>query len=302
MDLTNTVTPVNVRKLKQLLDEADYDKHEVEFLVDGFTNGFDIGYEGPLDRQDTAKNIPFRDGIGDKFELWEKITKEVKAKRYAGPFDKVPFEYYLQSPIGLVPKAGSQTRQIFHLSYDFGKEEHRKSLNYHTPKEKCSVKYNDLDMAVPKAMYLLKADPDASDIWFSLSDLKSVFRILPTKRKNWNYLLMKAEDPRSPGKWVYFIDKCLPFGASISCSYFQRFSNALAHLLCFRLKKLGLNYTAIVNYLDDFLFLATTKEVCATMLKMFKALCNDLGVPVAPEKTVEPTTQIIFLGVLLDGK
>ena len=36
--------------------------------------------------------------------------KEVKLGRVAGPFLKVPFDNYIQSPIGLVPKAGGGTR------------------------------------------------------------------------------------------------------------------------------------------------------------------------------------------------
>ena len=80
--------------------------------------------------------------------------KEVKQKRVAGPFDCVPFSNYIQSPIGLVPKAGGdghETRLIFHLSYDCRKDGN-KSVNFHTPKEKCSVKYRDLDFAI--ATYL----------------------------------------------------------------------------------------------------------------------------------------------------
>ena len=30
--------------------------------------------------------------------------KEVKEGRYAGPFKDNPYKYYIQSPIGLVPK------------------------------------------------------------------------------------------------------------------------------------------------------------------------------------------------------
>ena len=46
--------------------------------------------------------------------------KEVKAERVAGPFESIPYENYIQSPIGLVPKSGNKTRMIFHLSYKFG--------------------------------------------------------------------------------------------------------------------------------------------------------------------------------------
>ena len=44
--------------------------------------------------------------------------KEVKLKRFAGPFESSPFEDFIQSPVGLVPKDnGKDTRLIFHLSY-----------------------------------------------------------------------------------------------------------------------------------------------------------------------------------------
>ena len=49
MDLESIKTPVNVTMLKQLLQESKYDKKESEFLIDGFTNGFSIGYTGPED-------------------------------------------------------------------------------------------------------------------------------------------------------------------------------------------------------------------------------------------------------------
>ena len=80
--------------------------------------------------------------------------KEVKLKRYAGPYEEIPYEFFVQSPIGLVPKAGGQTRQIFHLSHNFGHEERQKSINYHTPDELCSVKYKDLDHAIRTASEL----------------------------------------------------------------------------------------------------------------------------------------------------
>ena len=74
--------------------------------------------------------------------------KEVELGRYAGPFNFIPYTEYIQSPIGLVPKAGNKTRLIFHLSYDFGPELHHKIVNFFMPDEFCSVKYKDLDYAV----------------------------------------------------------------------------------------------------------------------------------------------------------
>ena len=121
-------------------------------LVKGFTEGFDLEYNGPMQRQDTAQNLPFH--VGDEHVLWDKVMKEVQLNRYAGPFEEIPFNNFIQSPIGLVPKAGNKTRLIFHLSFDF--KEHR-SVNFCTPKDKCKVKYHDLDHAVQRSLRLLES-------------------------------------------------------------------------------------------------------------------------------------------------
>ena len=144
--LQSVVTPVKVGHFVELLSIADYDPQKIQFLKDGFTNGFDIGYEGPEHRQSTSDNIPFT--VGDEVQMWNKLMKEVKLKRVAGPYKTIPFKDFIQSPIGLVPKAGSeQTRLIFHLFYQF-KNDGLPSLNACTLKEKCTVRYSDLDYAV----------------------------------------------------------------------------------------------------------------------------------------------------------
>ena len=181
--------------------------------------------------------------------------KEVKLGRVAGPFEQIPFEHFIQSPIGLVPKAGSDgTRLIFHLSYDF--KDGLKLLNSFTPKEKCGVKYKDLDFVVQAYLKLceeiLQQNEDVdelndvtrkptrkelSDRWHQTfaqdhqrkvrqpiyaakSDIKSAFRILGLSKDSWKWLVIKTRDPLTK-EWQFFVNKCLPFGASISCTLFQ---------------------------------------------------------------------------------
>ena len=103
-NLKNIVTPVKVDKFIQMLKLSEYLQEEVDFLKSGFRHGFDIGYEGPQTRQSASENIPFT--VGDQVDLWNKLMKEVRLGRIAGPFDKVPFDNFIQSPIGLVPKSG----------------------------------------------------------------------------------------------------------------------------------------------------------------------------------------------------
>ena len=260
--------------------------------LDGFKYGFDIGYEGPDLRKDESKNIPFRE-VGSTEELWEKVMKEVSLGRYAGPYEEVPYEFFMQSPIGLVPKAGNKTRLIFHLSYEF--KSGNPLLNAATPVHKCSVCYPDMDWAL-QTCFALDVLDDQGVIYFAKTDVQSAFRVLLLNPNCQKWLLMKEINPEDK-KTYYFVEKYLPFGASISCSHFQCFSNTLRHIFE---SKTGLPMV-VTNYLDDFLFVATIKEKCDKLVSIFLEICSSLGVPISQEKTEWGSTQIVFLGLLLDG-
>ena len=186
------MTPINAERLRNLLIDSGYNRRRTEFLYQGFTQGFDMGYAGPLHRADFSENLPFR-GVGNQVELWNKVMKEVKLNRYAGPFERIPFDNFIQSPIGLVPKGQDQTRLIFHLSYDF---KDFKSFNYYTPDQLCKVKYRDLDHAVRNCLHILKENPSAI-LWYGVSDLQSAFRAVPGRRDQWCLLMMKARQSKN---------------------------------------------------------------------------------------------------------
>ena len=283
--MTNIVTPVKSDVLQMMLEESNYDKKWTRFLVDGFTNGFDIGYHGRMDMKVTAPNLKFGE-LGDEMTSWNKIMKEVKLKRYAGPFETIPFQHYLQSPIGLVPKDnGKDTRLIFHLSYPRGPQS--TSLNANTPSELCSVKYPDFSDAVQLCLR------EGQGCAISRSDVQMVFRNLGIKKSQWCLLVMKARSPLD-GKIKFFVDKAVPFGASRSCFLFQEVSCAVAHLVKFRTKKDN------INYLDDYLFAEMVKTLCNRQVKIFIAICGQIGLPVNIDKTFWGTTVLVFLGLLID--
>ena len=96
--------------------QSGYDQRKTDFIFNGFSRGFDIHYEGNHQVRKQAPNLKLR--VGSKLELWNKVMVEVRDKRYAGPFEEIPFDYFIQSPIGLVQKdKGKKTRLIFYLSY-----------------------------------------------------------------------------------------------------------------------------------------------------------------------------------------
>ena len=306
-------------RLKELLEQYEYDILETQFLYKGFTEGFNLEYQGPKARQSQSRNIPIT--VGCNTTIWNKLIKEIQEKRVAGPYEQIPFANFIQSPIGLVPKSGSLSgdmRLIFHLSYDLA--DSKKSVNYHIPQELCSVKYQDLDYVVKTCLFawkraislaqannvmpnslnnreLLNMTGAPVTLFLGKTDLKSAFRVLPISQKSYPWVIMQCQDP-SNGQIRFFIEKSLPFGSSISCSHFQRFSNCLKFLIE-KITGLPLSTT---NYLDDYLFVHESREICNYLVRQFLLLCQDIGFPVSVEKTEWATPNIVFLGILLNGQ
>ena len=128
----------------------------------------------------------------------------------------------------------------------------------------------------------------------SKSDMSSAFRHLGILKKHWRYLVMLAKSPVD-GKTYFFVDKCLPFDASISCSHFQAFSDAIPHIVqC----KTGRD---LLNYLDDVFFVALLTAICNQPVEVFLEVCKSINFSVSMEKTFWVTTMITFLGFLIDS-
>lgn len=118
-------------------------------------------------------------------------------------------------------------------------------------------------------------------------DVKSAFRIIP---------IHPADYPLLGIRWnnMYYFDQALAMGLSSSCAIFESFSTALEWVSLF-------DASAVLHILDDFLFIAKTKEQCACDLQNFILICDYLGVTLPPEKTVGPDTVLQFAGITLDS-
>ena len=212
--------------------------------------------------------------------------KEVKLKRYAGPFAEIPFkDHYIQSPIGLVEKdGGADTHLIFHLSYPKGGNS---SVNSNTPPELCTVKYPDFNQAIQMCIN------EGRNCKISRSDMKSAFRHVCIRKDDFWLLMMKCKNPRD-GKTYFFVDTCLAFGHSISCKIFQEFLDCVAHIVRHRTQK------PLLNYLDDYLFAHLVKLLCDAQVSQFIQICSEINFPVNLDKTFWGTTRLVFLGLLID--
>ena len=161
------------------------------------------------------------------------------------------------------------------------------SVNANTPKKFCTVQYPDVSDAIRLCL-------DTGKFCFvSKSDMKSAFRQLGISKRYWRYLLLKAKSPID-GKFYFFFDKAVPFGSSVSCRLFQKFSDSVAFLVMHETGR------KLINYLDDYFFVAMFKMACNQQMQVFLQVCKEINFPVSLEKTVGACTCLTFLGFLLD--
>ena len=106
-----------------------------------------------------------------------------------------------------------------------------------------------------------------------------------------------------PMKYITSLINACPLVPGISCAHFQSFSDAIKHIVDWKIElTLFIRVPSTTNYLDDFLFAAFSWVICTEMVNIFLKICQQISCPIANEKT-EWVTQIIdFLGILLNGR
>ncbi len=267
-------TPIIADRLEYMLNGFDpMLKHE---LISGFTNGFDIGFRGEVNSDTSVNNL--RSTMGLEPVVSQEINKELLNGRIEGPFPVPPFEKFQLNPIGIVPKKEPNSyRMIVDLSFPPGH-----AINDHIDDSFAKVQYSSVYDAVEA---LVACGPNA---YMAKTDIKKAFRLIPISPKQYHLLCIRWED-------VYFFDKTLPMGCRSSCKIFQSFSDALKFIASSK----GIQW--LINYLDDFLFVAATKQKCLEALRKFRAICAFIGVPLAIDKTFLPSQIMIFLGLEYDS-
>ena len=66
-DLENIYTPIVPVKFEELLIHTNYPSDKTRFIIDGFTQGFDLGYEGPKQVKMKSANLKFQ--IRNKIDI-----------------------------------------------------------------------------------------------------------------------------------------------------------------------------------------------------------------------------------------
>ena len=272
--LHDIVSPINVSALSHFL--SGYTQSEIQYLTDGFNNGFSLKFTGTPFSSVSSNHPSARDNPDILAEL---IAKELAMGRIAGPFSTPPLKPYVISPLGLVPKKQSGNFRVIH-DLSFPKNA---SVNAGIDPLDATVTYETLDNVVQLVQTL------GAGALISKVDIEAAFRIIPVN-PNDRYLLGFSILGN------FYFDKCLPMGCRTSCAIFERFSCALQWIA---IHKLHIKY--ISHILDDFIFVGPAGSTIAHQaLRLFLRLCEHCNIPIKEEKTVPPSTRVVCHGIEVD--
>ena len=270
-------TPVNVKVLKALL--RGYDVQKCNYLIQGFVNGFHIGFTGEHEAKFSTNHPSV---LLNKDLVSTKIQTELSLGRIGGPLDRPPCPGFRVSPLGLVPKKEPGKFRLIHdLSYP--KFRLGQSVNSNIEGEYSVVSYDDLDFAISLIQHYGQGAQVAK------MDIESAYRIIPIHPTDYKLLGFTWE-----GR--YYFDRCLPMGCSSSCQIFEAFSTALQWIA---MEKFSIS--PMSHILDDFMFFGPPNSPqCSQHLTKFLQLCTSLQIPLNQSKTVLATSTVILHGIHVD--
>ena len=260
------------------------------FILDGITNGFDIGNNGtrPTGKQ---RNLPTNNFQKTKISEW--LFKGIKKGYILGPFTEQnnPFPNVVVSPVGAVPKPPNGVRPIHHLSAP--RKGSGISVNSTLYEEYKTVKY----VSFKEIVEIADSVGVGGYLW--AADAADAYLRVPIKRKYW---------PLVGIKWngYYFIMTCLPFGLSSSCILYTLFADAIEWVVLhhnndiFYTKSSDKVIQLMKHYLDDFVGGHNNLKIAYRQFNSLIKWFQILNVPTRDDKCSSPSTQQKILGTLFN--
>lgn len=262
---------MRVHKLLPYL--TGYPQEKIDYLYNGFTQGFTVGFEGPQCSYTTQNG---RKLYKDIDAARRKVQQEVDAGRIAGPYPAPHLPNLRVSPLDIRPKKRpGHYRLIHNLSAPYNGN----SINANIPDEVKSVHYTTIAEAIQSIVEL------GPNCYMSKCDISNAYRIAPLAPSVYNLFGFRLDG-------FYYNDCCLVMGCSTSPAIFEEISTALNWVA-----KNKLHIPHMHHILDDFFIAAGTFNECAHQLAVFLKFCDEVGVPMAPEKTLGPSRVLPFMGI-----
>lgn len=274
-------SPVDIRQLQNDLRDHG-DRVFVDYLVDGFTFGFDTKVQLPVAQFSSKECKNLQSAFQNKDDVTHLIKTELSKGFLAGPFKYPPFDVYRVSPIGVVEgKYSKKKRLIIDLSAPHNDAQHD-SINSLINKEECSLSYVRIDDAIE---YIAKCGQGSL---LCKADISDAFKLIPIKPEQYHLFCIKWQD-------LYYFSSKLAFGSRSSPVIFDSFSKAICWIA---MNKYNIKF--ILHLLDDFLTIDQPGEDAQQTMDTLKGIFKRLNVPLSEHKTVGPSTVLEYLGIILD--
>ena len=270
----------NFRLLDSLCNSDD-DREVVTFLRYGWPINRD---NSPLPRSWMNHNS------ANQFQeqVTRYICKELRHNTIMGPFVTSPFptESTGISPISTRPKKNSEKRRII---MDLSWPPQGPSVNTGIPKDEylrnpIKLRYPTIDDVCRRVAFLHQTG-NGKLIFGWKKDMERAFKQILLCPMSWGALGFM---------WLnaIFFDKTAVMGCRSAPYVCQRTTNMIRHFM------FQMSYV-VYNYIDDFMSVNFYREAWASFNAMGNLL-RDLGVNESMDKSVQPSQQVEFLGILYD--
>ena len=273
--------------VKTNLNVAAWEKystgHEADQVVlDGIRYGFSLQYRGgPIyNGADSVKNHHSARAFPKAVQ--EYITREINDGALIGPFREIPFRPWCKiSPLMSRPKNDSTERRIIvDLSFPDG------GINAHIAKNNFDGEEVEHKLPTVQSAVDTIRQVGVERAVLATIDISRAYRNFQTCPADWPLLVVCHDD-------LYYIDRALPFGSRMSSWYMTN----IALFICRALSERGVQS---LMYLDDLLLIAPDHLAAERSYQLATSLFSELGLPIAVNKLVPPTRDLVWLGIRFD--
>lgn len=200
--------------------------------------GFSIGAAGPITHTLVHKN--HNSSLSHPNAVRAHIDNECAAGRYSGPFTKEDLESLIgpfqTAPLGVVDKASSPGKFRVIQDFSFPRDNSNRSLNSQINADDFTCTwgfFHDVARAVAKA-------PPGSIA--ATLDVDAAYRQMPIRPSDQPHIVVFWDGQ-------FWVDHCVPFGATSSNGIFGRCGDAMALIY------IRLGFGLVFKWVDDFLFI-----------------------------------------------
>ena len=183
-------------------------------MLQGLKRGFTLHTTKPHTPTNVAWNVYAT--FEEKRKITEWIVKRHKKGQLIGPFDEFnkPISIVFCSPIFAIPKPNGDIRVINHFSWP----KWGINVNSLIPEVYKSVQYASLEDIAEQVLAI------GQDGYLWVIDMLDAYYALPIRKTDWQYTGIHWCD-------CEFILAVLPMGCASACQIYNRFADAILHIL-----------------------------------------------------------------------